>query len=67
MHLRDLRDPDLRAEQIEEAWDAKCEVFPHCAECGESLLPYDTYTELGDHLYCQRCVGLGTHLTEALY
>lgn len=66
MHLADRSDPATQAELIEEAWDRKCEAFPHCAECGESLYPHETYTELGEKLYCPDCIRSATHLTENL-
>ena len=66
MSLFDPCDPALQAELREQRWDAKCEAFPKCRLCKGSLYPYDTYTELGEHLYCQRCVNLGTHSTDSL-
>ena len=66
MSLFDPCDPALQAELREQRWDAKCETFPRCYQCSESLYPHDTYTELSDHLYCQRCVSLGTHSTDSL-
>ena len=66
MRLADMNDPAVQAEIREEIWDEKCETFPHCDECGGSLYPYDTYTELDGKLYCEDCVSNGTHDTESL-
>ncbi|MBE6925024.1 MAG: hypothetical protein E7466_07315 [Ruminococcaceae bacterium] len=66
MRLANLSDPATQAELREEAWDEKCEAFPHCHQCGGSLYPYDTYTELDDKLYCENCVSNGTHCTDSL-
>lgn len=62
----DSLSPAAKTELQAEKWDIKCEAFPHCHQCGESLYPYDTYAELSGHLYCQRCVRLGTHSTDSL-
>ena len=61
-----LCDAAVQEGQRQAEFDAKCEAFPHCDECGGSLYPYDTYTELGGRLYCERCVSRGTRLTDNL-
>lgn len=66
MRLADPNDPAVQAEIREENWDKKCEAFPRCHECGESLYPHDTYTELGDHLYCAECVRNQTYPIDRL-
>lgn len=66
MPLRNCADPATCEELRQAKWDAKCEAFPRCAECGDSLLPHETYTELGGRLYCPDCVRSATHLTENL-
>ena len=42
MSLFDPCDPALQAELREQRWDAKCETFPRCYQCSESLYPHDT-------------------------
>lgn len=59
-------DAVTREERQQAEYDAKCEAFPHCDECGGSLYPYDTYTEIGGQLYCERCVSRGTRLIDDL-
>lgn len=64
--MRLCGDAATQEEQRQVEFDARCEAFPRCDECGGSLYPHDTYTELSDHLYCERCVSRGTHLTDNL-
>lgn len=61
MNLPDCYEADQQAEAREEEYIRKCEAFPDCAECGESLYPHDEYTELGGQLYCEKCVDRNTH------
>lgn len=41
---------------IQLAWDRKCASAPACSCCGRSVYAFDTYTKLGDFLFCQRCM-----------
>jgi hypothetical protein len=66
MSLPNCYEADHQAEAREAEWDRQCEDFPHCAKCGGSLYPYDTYTELGGQLYCENCVERNTHSTADL-
>lgn len=66
MQIPDCYDPVIQEEQRQAEWDAKCEAFPHCDECGGSLYPHDTYTEIGGHLYCEKCISNNTHLVDNL-
>lgn len=61
MNLPDCYDPANQADTLQKEWDRKCEAFPRCDKCGGSLYPHDTYTELGDHLYCEKCIEANTH------
>ena len=60
-HLPDCYEADWQAESLEAVFARKCEAFPHCDQCGGSLYPHDTYTELSNRLYCEKCVTRGTH------
>lgn len=61
MTLPDYYEADRMADAIQLEYDRKCEAFPRCDQCGGSLYPHDTYTELGDCLYCETCVDHNTH------
>lgn len=61
MKIPDCYEADRQAEALEAEYARKCEAFPHCYECGESLYTCDTYTELGGQLYCEKCVSRNTH------
>lgn len=37
-------------------WDRKCAVAPRCSCCGGSVYPYPTYTEIGEFVFCQKCM-----------
>lgn len=66
MNLPDCCDPVTQEDRRQTDYDAKCAAFHRCAECGGSLYPYDTYTELGEQLYCEKCVKRNTHLVDNL-
>lgn len=66
MNLPDCYDPAVQEDRRQAEYDAECEAFPHCDECGGSLYPHDTYTEIGGHLYCEKCIRLNTHLVDNL-
>ena len=66
MRIIDPSDPVLQAELREQRWDAKCEAYPKCHQCKRSLYTCESYTELGERLYCERCVKNGTHSTDSL-
>lgn len=66
MNLPDCYDPVTQEVRRQAEYDTKCEAFPRCDECGGSLYPHDTYTELGGKLYCGKCVHLNTHSTDGL-
>lgn len=61
-----LDSPDDSQKQAE--WDNRCEDAPHCSRCGESVYAHETYTELGDFVFCEPCWnGAVTYYTEDLY
>ena len=66
MQIPDSYDPITQEDRRQAEHDTACEAFPHCDECGGSLYPYDTYTELGERLYCEKCVKHNTHLVDNL-
>ena len=66
MPIPDCYDPIAQEDRRQVEYDAKCEVFPRCDECGGSLYPHDTYTELGGKLYCEKCVSDNTRLVDNL-
>ena len=66
MPIPDCYDPAVQEDRRQAEWDAKCEASPRCDECGGSLYPHDTYTELDVKLYCEKCVYLHTHSTDDL-
>lgn len=66
MKLPDCYDPAAQEDRRQAEHDAKCEAFPRCDECGGSLYPHDTYTEIGGHLYCEKCISDNTHLVDNL-
>ena len=66
MKLPNCYDPAEQEDRRQAEFHAKCEAFPRCAECGGSLYPHDTYIELGDRLYCEKCVRLNTHSVDNL-
>lgn len=66
MRYPECYEPDRMAEALEAEYDRKCEMFPHCAQCGSSLYPCDTYTELSSQLFCEKCVTNNTRSTADL-
>ena len=66
MNLPNCYDPAEQEDCRQAEWDTKCEAFPHCAECGGSLYPHDTYTEIGGHLYCGKCISENTYSVDNL-
>lgn len=66
MNLPDCYDPAVQENRRQAEYDAKCAAFHRCAECGGSLYPHDTYTELGGKLYCEKCVSDNTHSVDDL-
>ena len=59
-------DPSDQEGRRQEGYDEKCEAFPHCEECNGSLYPHETYTEIGGHLYCEKCISQNTHFVDNL-
>lgn len=45
-------------------WDRKCAAAPRCSCCGGSVMPYPTYTEIGEFVFCERCM---THNKDEFY
>lgn len=66
MQIPDCYDPAVQEDARQAAWDAKCDAFPRCEECGGSLYPHDTYTEIGGKLYCEECIRQHTHSVDNL-
>lgn len=66
MNLPDYCDPAVQEDRRQAEYDAKCAAFHRCNECGGSLYPYDTYTELDGNLYCEKCIQRNTHLVDNL-
>jgi hypothetical protein len=64
--LPDCYDPVYQENRRQEKWDKHCEDFPHCCECGNSVYPYDTYTQIGEFIFCEKCVSKGTHSIDEL-
>ncbi len=50
--LYDLDDSRAQAE-----WDRKCAAAPRCSCCSGSVYPHDTYTEIGEYVFCESCMG----------
>lgn len=40
---------------IQLIWDLKCASAPRCADCGASIYAFDTYLQIGDFRFCERC------------
>lgn len=66
MNLPDCYDPAVQEDRRQGEYDTTSEAFPHCDECDGSLYPYDTYTEIGGKLYCEKCISNNTHLVDNL-
>lgn len=54
-----LDNPDDSLEQ--KKWDERCAAAPRCSCCGGSVMPYPTYTEIGEFIFCQRCMTREKH------
>ena len=54
-------------ERRQAEWDRKCAAAPRCSCCNGSVYPYDTYAEIGDFVFCEKCMsGFNTFYTEDL-
>lgn len=61
-----MLEPYEQEERRQAEWDRKCAAAPRCSCCGGSVYPYDTYTEIGDFVFCERCVSFGRRYTDDL-
>lgn len=48
-------EPLEHEEQRQADWDRKCAAAPQCSCCGGSVYPHDTYAEIGEQVFCEKC------------